>query len=203
MGVKVQPVTADIAESLGLKQARGALVAEPQADGPAAKAGIKAGDIIVEVNGAPIENARDLARKIGALEPNANVDLKVVRKGNEQTYALTLGTLPKQRLATAGDNDTHGSVVPKLGLTLAPARQVAGSGDKGVVVTAVDPDGPASSRGLKTGDVILEVAGKRVSAPDDIDNAIADARKGGKHSVLMRIKSPEGLRFVALPVGSA
>ena len=203
IGVKVQPVTADIADSLGLKEARGALIAEPQADGPAAKAGIESGDVITEVNGVAIKDARDLAKKIGSIAPGAAVKLKVVRKGSEKTYSLTLGTLPKEQLAkasTRGDGE-RGDKVPRLGLTLAPAKQVAGSGDEGVVVTEVDPGGPAASRGFKTGDVILEAGGKTVSVPNDVSQAIAEARKDGKRSILVRVKSGGGTRFVALPLG--
>ena len=203
IGVKVQPVTADIADSLGLKEARGALIAEPQADGPAAKAGIESGDVITEVNGVAIKDARDLAKKIGSFAPGAAVKLKVVRKGSEKTYSLTLGTLPKEQVAkasTRGDGE-RGAKVPRLGLTLAPAKQVAGGGDEGVVVTEVDPGGPAASRGFKTGDVILEAGGKTVSVPGDVSQAIADARRDGKRSILVRVKSSGGTRFVALPLG--
>jgi serine protease Do len=205
IGVKVQPVTADIADSLGLKEAKGALVAEPQSDGPAAKAGIAAGDVITEVNGAVVKDARDLAKKIGSIAPNATVKLKVMRKGSEKEYSLTLGTLPKEQQAKASTNDDAGSGAkePLLGLTLAPAKQVAGSGDEGVVVTAVDPDGPAANRGFKAGDVILEAGGKRVSAPRDVSKAVADAQRDGKRSILVRIKSGGGTRFVALPVDKA
>ena len=203
IGVKVQPVTADIAESLGLKEARGALIAEPDANGPAAKAGMAAGDVITEVNGAAVKDARDLAKKISGIAPGSAVKLTVVRKGSEKTYSLTLGTLPKEqqqaRASTRDDND-RGSKEPRLGLTLAPAKLVAGSGDEGVVVTAVDPDGPAANRGFKTGDVILEAGGKLVSSPTDVSEAMALARKDGKRSILLRVKSSGGTRFVALPV---
>src|SRR5262249_61796889 len=90
-----------------------------------------------------------------------------------------------------------------LGLTLAPAGSVAGSGAKGVVVTAVEPDGPAAERGFKTGDVILEVAGKAVSNPSDVRAALNEARQGGKRTVLVRVKSGESTKFVALPLGRA
>jgi serine protease Do len=207
IGVRVQPVTADIADSLGFNEAKGALVAEPQDGGPAAKAGIAAGDVITGVNGVAVKDARDLAKKIGSIAPGATVKLTVVRKGSEKTYSLTLGTLPKQQRlakASAKDDDTgRGAKVAHLGLTLAPAGQVSGSGDEGVVVTAVDPDGPAASRGFKTGDVILEAGGKSVSAPRDVSNAVADAQKDGKRSILVRVKSGGGTRFVALPVDKA
>jgi serine protease Do len=206
IGVKVQPVTADIADSLSLKEVRGALVAEPQADGPAAKAGIEAGDVITEVNGAAVKDARDLAKKISGIAPGSAVKLTVARKGSEKSYSLTLGKLPKeQQLAKAPtrDDGERGAEVPRLGLTLAPAKQVAGSGDEGVVVTAIDPGGPAASRGFKTGDVILEAGGKAVSVPSDVSKAIAEARRDGKRSILVRVKSSGGTRFVALPVDQA
>jgi len=206
IGVKVQPVTADIAESLSLKQARGALVAEPQVGGPAANAGIEAGDVITEVNGVAVKDARDLAKKISTIAPGSAVKLTVVRKGSERTFSLTLGRLPKeQQLAKAPtrDDGERGAKVPRLGLTLAAAKQVAGSGDEGVVVTAIDPDGPAASRGFKTGDVILEAGGKTVSVPSDVSKAVAEARKDGKRSILVRVKSGGGTRFVALPVDRA
>ena len=134
IGVQIQPVTAEIAESLGLKTPQGALVAEPQPDGPAAKAGIQAGDVITAVNGQPVKDARDLARQIGALAPGATVKLTVLRKGEEKTFTLTLGELPKQREAKRANATTArpsaDTQVPRLGLTLAPAGQVAGSGSR-------------------------------------------------------------------------
>ncbi len=169
IGVQIQPVTAEIADSIGLKASEGALVAEPQANGPAAKAGILAGDVITAVNGTPVKDAKDLARQIGAMAPGASVKLTVWRKGEEKTISFSLGELPKEREARAALPDSSspsGTDVPRLGLTLAPAGQVAGSGSEGVVVTEVDPNGIASEQGLKTGDVILEVAGKKVGKPD-------------------------------------
>jgi serine protease Do len=91
--------------------------------------------------------------------------------------------------------------LPRLGLILAPADEVAGSGAKGVVVTAVDPDGPAAERGVQTGDVILDVGGKSVGNASDVREAIAEAKSQGKHDVLMRVKTADAMRFVALPLG--
>jgi len=204
IGVKVQPVTRDIAESLGLKEAKGALVAEPQADGPAAKAGIRAGDVITEIDGKPVNDARDLARRIGSNAPGSVVKLTVLQKGSEKTYSLKLGKLPdEQAKAESDDGDRDDAKVASLGLTLAPASAVAGSGGEGVVVTTVEAGGPAALRGIKTGDVILEVGGQRVSAPADVAKEIAAARSDGKRSILMRVKSGGATRFVALPVGRA
>jgi len=205
IGVQIQPVTADIAESLGMKASEGALVAEPQAGSPAAKAGVQSGDVITAVNGHAVKDARDLARQIGAMAPGAGAKLGVWRKGEEKSISLTLAELPKEReaRATTPDSGPTGSDVPKLGFMLAPAGQVAGSGPEGVVVTDVDPNGLASEHGFKTGDVILDVGGKKVATPDDVRNAIVDAQKDGKRSVLMRLKSGEATMFVAIPIGRA
>ena len=202
IGVQIQPVTQDIADSLGLKKAEGALVAEPQKDSPAVKAGIEAGDVITAVDGKSVKDARDLAKKIGALAPKTSVKLDVLHKGTEKTVTLTLGEMPAAKEARAEAPSENGDVdLSKLGLTLAPAAKVAGAGSAGVVVTGVDTSGVAADHGFSTGDVILEVAGKSVSTPADVRNTIATARTDGKRSVLVRLKSGDNTRFVALPVG--
>ena len=201
IGVQIQPVTSEIADSLGLKNARGALVAEPQASSPAQKAGIKAGDVIVSVNGEAVVDARNLARRISAMAPGTSVKLGIVRGGKEDTLTLTLGELPKERQARADTDErssSRGVDVPKLGLSLAPAR----NGGEGVVVTEVDPNGSASDH-FQTGDVILDVNGKAVSSPADVRKAVSEAQSDGKRSVLMRVKSNQGTRFIAVPIGNA
>jgi len=205
IGVQIQPVTTEIAESLGMKRSEGALVAEPQVGSPAAKAGILSGDVITEVNGHAIKDARELAKQIGAMAPGNTAKLTVWRKGEEKSVSLTLAELPTEREARAAtpDSSPTGSDVPKLGLMLAPAGQVAASGTEGVVVTNVDPNGLASEHGFKTGDVILDVGGKKVSAPVDVRNAISDAQKDGKRTVLMRLKSDNAMKFVAIPIAHA
>ena len=202
IGVQIQPVTPDIADSLGLKKAEGALVAEPQANSPAQKAGIEAGDVITSVDGKEVKDARDLAKKIGAMAPKASVKLTVLHKGAEKTLTLTLGELPnaKEARASAGDSES-GADVGKLGLTLAPAARVAGAGAEGVVVTGVETGGVAADHGFSTGDVIVEIAGKSVSTPADVRDVVASARTEGKRSVLMRVKKGDNTRFVALPLG--
>jgi serine protease Do len=204
--VQIQPVTPEIADTLGLKKAEGALVAEPQANGPAAKAGIESGDVITAVNGETVKDARELARTIGGLPPGSAVKLSVLHKGQDKTVSFNLGQLPNTLEAKAdtdnGDKGsaTRGTDVPKLGLTLAPANTVAGAGKDGVVVTDVDPKSAAAERGFKEGDVILEVAGKSVANVADVREAIAAARSDNKNSVLMRVKSGGSSRFVAIPL---
>jgi serine protease Do len=206
IGVQIQRVTPEIADSLGLKKAEGALVAEPQANGPAAKAGIESGDIITAVNGDAVKDERELARTIGGLAPGTAVKLNVVHKGADKVVSLTLGQLPNTIEAKADtDNDdqggaTRGTDVPKLGLTLAPASSVAGAGKEGVVVTEVDPKSAAAERGFKEGDVILEVGGKSVASANDVRDAINAARTDNKNVVLMRVKSGGSSHFVAVPL---
>jgi serine protease Do len=136
-----------------------------------------------------VKDARDLARHIGAMAPGSTARLAVLQKGQEKTLIVTLGELPREARATPeGRGSGAGTNVPRLGLTLAPANEVAGSGNEGVVVTEVEPNGVAAEHGLKEGDVILEVAGKKVSAPGDVRTAVANAQKDGKRTVLMRVK---------------
>ena len=202
LGVQVQPVTADIADSLGLKQARGAMVDNPQAGSPAVKAGIEAGDVITSVNGTDVNDSRDLARTISMMAPGTSVKLDVLHKGASRTLTLTLGEMPNDRQANAGgehqSRETAGT--PHLGLSLAPASEVQGAGEKGVVVTSVDPDDPAAEHGVKTGDVILDVGGKSVANIGDVRAALRDANSNGKHSVLLQLKTADATRFVAVPL---
>ena len=118
---------------------------------------------------------------------------------------MPLGELPVQREASVqpASPDPGFLGVPRLGLTLAPAGEVAGSGNDGVVVTAVDPDGIAAEHGFKAGDVILEVGGRKVASPTDIRTVIGTAQKDGKRTVLIRVKSGESTKFVALRLGRA
>jgi serine protease Do len=200
IGVQIQDVTADIADDLGLKAASGALVAEPQANSPAAKAGIEAGDVITAINGNEIKNAREFARTISNMPPGASVKLTVVRNGQEKIINVTLGELPSEHRASAtpAPQAPSGTNVARFGVSVAPH-----AGGDGVVVTHVDPNGVAAENGFKAGDVILEVGGKKVSNPGDISNAIKAAQKDGKRTVLLRVKSAEGVKYVTLPVGQS
>jgi len=204
LGVQIQPVTAEIAESLGLKKAAGAMVAEPQSGSPAAKAGIESGDVITAVNGAQVKDARELARTIGMMAPDSSVKLDIVRNGEPRSITVTLAQMPNEQRASAEeDNAWPTSGVPRLGLQVAPATEVSGAGEKGVVVTAVEPDGPAANQGLQTGNVILEVGGKPVGNASDMRKALSEAKSQGKHQILMRVKMGDAMRFIALPLGSA
>ena len=204
LGVQIQPVTAEIADSLGLKKAEGAIVAQPQAGSPASKAGIVAGDVITEIDGKAIKDSRELARKVGMMAPGTKIKVTLARKGEIKTLTLTLGKMPNDQQAKADTSDEMSAGdSPRLGLNLAPAKDVAGSGDQGVAVVGVDPNGPAAERGIKTGDVILDVAGKAVANTAEVSKALSDARTAGKNTVLLRVKTAEATRFVALPIKKA
>jgi len=202
IGVQIQPVTEEMTEALGLKKPEGALIADVQANSPAAKASIASGDVITGVNGQPLKDAHELARAIGSMAPHSTVKLAVIRKGKEQSVSVTLGELPKERQAQAGPAEQKKADKAPLGLTLAPASSVAGAGSAGVVVAEVRPDGPAAEHGMKAGDVILDVAGSVVSTPADVKKALTEARTANKNNVLMRIKSGDATRFVVLPTGN-
>jgi serine protease Do len=202
IGVQIQTVTQDIADSLGLKQAEGALVTEPQAGGPAAKAGIASGDLIQSVDGQAVTDSRDLAKKIAAIKPGTEVKLGLLHDGAQKTVSLTVAKMPNENLAQGESSSPSSEGAAPLGLTLAPADTVAGKGNRGVVVTNVNPDGPAAEHGVRRGDVILDVSGKPVNLPSDVRRAVTDARSAGKHVVLMRIKSHNGMHFIAIPVAN-
>ena len=133
------------------------------------------------------------------------MNVSLWRKGEEKTVSFSLGEMPNQREARAVPDSSgpNATSVPRLGLTLAPAGQVAGGGSDGVVVTGIEADGIASEQGFKTGDVILEVAGKKVANPADVRGALDDAQKDGKRTVLMRVKSGDATKFVAVRLGRA
>jgi serine protease Do len=198
LGVQVQPVTQDIAEGLGLDKPKGALVDHAENGTPAAKAGLKSGDVIESVNGTPVGDAKDLSRKIAGLKPGAKVEVAYLRGGKADTATITLGALPTDggKVASRGGDATDGQ--PRLGLSLAPAAEV-GLSDAGVVVMEVDPDGPAAAKGIEQGDIILDVAGQSVTKPSEVAERIRSAESSGRKAVLMRIKSQKGVtRFVAV-----
>ncbi|CCB64505.1 MULTISPECIES: Do family serine endopeptidase [unclassified Hyphomicrobium] len=199
IGVSIQPVTADIADSLGLKEAKGALVDEPQDGGPAARAGLKSQDVIVSVNDHEIKDGRDLARTIAAVSPGSEIKIAYIRNGEKHSVDLHVGKYPDGKTA---QNDQGSESDFKLGMTLAPADQVDGAGTHGAVVMNVDPEGKAAEKGIQQGDVILSVGGKSVSGPADVKEALRAARNANKRAVLMQLKTAQGDRFVAVPTTS-
>lgn len=202
LGVQIQPVTADIASALGLEKAEGAIVSRVEPNGPAAQAGLKAGDVILSVNGKPVRSARDLSRRVAELGPDADATLELWRDSGKRDLRVKLGRQVNERTAAAAERDA-GARMSALGLRLAPAASVGGADKKGVAVVGVEPGSPAAEKGVRTGDVIAEVGGRPVEAPADVRRALDEARTDGKTSVLVRLEARDGSRFVALQVPSA
>jgi serine protease Do len=200
IGVQIQPVTKEIADAMGLKDARGALVAEAVKDSPAGRAGIRTGDAIVAVDGEPIRDARALSLKIASYGPGKKVPVTVWRDGKEQTVTVEIGGQEGERRTRADVRPGRADEAqPRLGLQLAPAQ----SGEDGVAVAEVDPRSPAAEKGIRKGDIILDIGGRTVSTPEDARSAVEAARKDGRKTVLMRVKGQEGVRFVAIPFAAS
>jgi serine protease Do len=177
LGVTVQEVTPAIAKAIGLGGPEGALVSDVQADSPGQKAGIKSGDVILEVNGTKILESNQLRMNISMMEPGQSVKLKVFRDGKTIDVAANVGTLPGKRLEKASrDNGDSGNVMQGVtveNLTAQDARELGlPAATKGVVVTDVDPASQAAAAGLKRGDVIQEVNHKPVTNADDFASAV-------------------------------
>lgn len=198
LGVQIQPVTADIADSLGLKQASGALISEPQPGSPAAKAGLKSGDVVTGVDAIQIKDPRALARTIAALGPDKSVTLHIWREGKEQTVPLTLAALKDQKVQKASADDMSQGL-DGLGLSVAPASEAIGANAKGLAVIGVDPNGKAAELGLKEGDVIVKAGGKPVASADDLTSAMSATKAAGRKSTLALVKRDKAEIFIALP----
>jgi serine protease Do len=211
LGVRIQQVTDDIAESLGLKQARGALVAGVDDKGPAKPAGIEPGDVILKFNGRDIKEMRDLPRIVADTPVGTSVEVVIVRKGKEETKTVKLGRLedgekPQPAAATTADPPEDKSAVKKaLGLDLANLsdelrrRHKIKDSVKGVVITAVEPGSAAADKRLSAGDVIVEVAQEPVASAEAVQKRVEALKKEGRKSALLLVANSEGeLRFVAL-----
>jgi len=202
LGVQIQTVTDDIAESLDMDDTNGALVAEVQSGSPAADAGLKSGDVVISVDGKKIENSKELARRIAGYAPKSKVAVKVWRNGKPQDIEVTLGRLPDKMASADTDDDKGNSSTTSLddfGIEVSPASQ-AGAGDAGVVIISIDPASEAASRGLRVGDIILEVAGSPVESASDVTRALDGVKKAGRKAALLRVQSGDASRFVALPI---
>jgi serine protease Do len=199
LGVEIQPVTNDIAESLGMKNDKGALVSSAQDDSPAKKAGIVAGDVITQVDGKDVDSTKELARLIANYAPGKPVDVTVLRNGKTETVKVELGKLPaSDKQASADDQQAtpdEPTSLADLGLTVTKSDD-----GKGLVVTDVDPDSDAADRGIQAGDVITAVNSQEVTNSSDVTNAMDEAAKAGRKSVLVQISRDDNNRFVALPI---
>ena len=212
LGVRIQQVTDEIAESLNIKPARGALIAGVEDKGPAKPAGIEPGDVVVKFDGKDIKEPKDLSRVVADTAVGKSVDVVIIRKGKEETKQVTLGKLEDTdkpvQVSAKSQPDAEKTVTQKaLGLDLAGlTKELRGKykikdSVKGVLVTSVDPGSDAAEKRLSAGDVIVEVAQEAVSNAADIKKRIDAIKKDGKKSVLLLVSNGEGeLRFVAVGV---
>ena len=204
VGVRVQAVTPEIAESLGLKQPTGALVSGTDPRGPAAKAGLKAGDVLVSINGSVVKDSRDLARKIAGIMPNTAVKIDYVRDGKAHAASLTIGQLRDQTVRAPSTPEPQGSgrnlQTSRLGIAVAPASRAMGIGEQGLAVLRIDPNGKAAEAGLAQGDVILRLGAREMQSPQDLVGAIDEAVRQNKQHVLALVRRNDSEVFVALPV---
>lgn len=216
LGVRIQEVNEEIAESLGLESPKGALVASVSEDGPAAGGNIRPGDVILTFDGKDVPEMRRLPRIVADTPINKKVKVVVWRQGKRVATTITVGEL--EEAEEQGILDGEGKTSPKkpdaadqkdmktLGLTLSALtnearEEFAISSDlNGVLVTSVDSDGPAAAKGLRAGDVIIEVSQEEVSSPGDVVDKIAEDRESGRRSVLMLIDRKGELHFVAMRI---
>ncbi len=213
IGVRIQQVTDEIAESLSLGRPRGALVGGLTDGGPAAKAGIKAGDVIVKFDGKDVKDMRSLPIVVADTAVDKEVDVVVVRKGHEETLRLKVGRLEESEKVEQAALAKKAPEAPKpptsrlMGLELSEiTAELRGKFKikdevKGVVVTSVDTGTPAADKGLKPGFVILEVNQEQVARPADIEKRLAALKKEGRRSALLMVSDADGqVQFTALPI---
>ena len=210
LGVEAQPIAKAIAAALNLPhegpegKAKGALVATVQPDSPAEKAGLKPGDVIESVDGKPIADPRALAVNIASIKPGSSAKVEVLRNGNPETFTVSIGTLPNEKVARGtpqGEEQDSGQA--KVGLALQPITPELReqldlpSQTKGAVVAQVAPGSPAEQAGIQAGDVVVSVGTKSVSSPEEAASAIKDAARR-HHALALRVMRNGQAVFVAL-----
>ena len=212
LGVKIQQVSPEIAESMGLKEVSGALVASVEAGGPAATATLRGGDIILKFNGQDVKEMRTLPRIVAETAIGRDVPVTVWRDGHQITLTAKVGELPDDAKLASAAPDKPAPARPTelagLGITLAPITPEArdrfqlGQDQKGVLITDVAAGTPAAERGLKPGDVIVEVQQQEVNTPADVVDKVERVRKTDRRSVLMLIQGQDGPRWVPLSLAT-
>jgi len=211
LGVQIQQITPEMAESLGLKLPEGALVASLTKDSPAKAAGIQQGDVITRFNGVSIKDLRDLTRAVADVRPGTSAPVTVWREGREQQIDVRIGKAPETNIAedeeapASSAPTAEDTKVPSLGLTLgnltSDARKELGLGNdvKGALVTDVDDNVPAAEQGIKPGDVITKIGQDKVSSPKDAAARVAKAKQAKQKSVLVLVNRRGNELYVAIP----
>jgi len=215
LGVRIQEVSQEIAESMGLDKPRGALIAGMTDGGPAAKAGMQNGDVVLSFDGKPVADNRALPRMVAESQVGKTVPMEVLRKGKRQNISVTVQKLADdEKVASADKPAAKGTATSankqlsalNLGMTLAPVTQDARRRFKldpkveGVVVTDVDADSPAGQKNIRAGDVITEVAQQRVTSPDEVTAKLDAERKAGHKVVLLQVSRGGELTFIGVRI---
>jgi serine protease Do len=211
LGVRIQAVTDEIAESLGLDKAKGALIASVSDNGPAQSAGIQAGDVVLSFDGREVSDMRRLPRLVAETPVGRSVPVTLWRKRKEHPVQVTVGRLEESDQQQASAQDTpkktakdEAGVVKTLGLTLSGItadlkEKFSLAGDsKGVVVVDVAKDSPGAAKGVRPGDLIMEAAQEEVKSPGEVSTKIDEAKKSGRKSILLLVERQGDLRFIAL-----
>jgi serine protease Do len=196
IGVSIQPVTPELAEGLGLKEPKGALVAEVQPGSPAEAAGVRQGDVILDFAGKPIGELRDLTRGVAASEIGASQTLTVWRGGAERSLSIAPARMAENAALDQMPGEPGVAELPELGLTLGQADPA--SEKKGVMVTGVEPGAPAAESGLRPGDLILAIDQQPVRSPETAKAAIAKAEGAAKKSLLLLVEQQGRQHYLAL-----
>jgi serine protease Do len=212
LGVQIQAVTPEIAESLQLREPKGALVTTVTPDGPAQQAGIRQGDVILRFNGQDVDAMRQLPRLVADTPIGQKAEVVIQRAGETRTLSVSVGDMEQAQQSAAITEAPTPSGEPQppttetLGMTLAPldatTRETFSIPEtiEGVVVTEAAGDSPAAGQGIAAGDVIVEVGQEPVDSPDDVTSRIDQARQAGRKNVLMLLSRQGELRFVPLPL---
>ncbi|MFS0848331.1 Do family serine endopeptidase [Novosphingobium panipatense] len=221
LGVRIQPVTEDIADSLGIEHNKGEFIQLVEPDGPAARAGLKAGDVVVKVDNKEVTRDQTLSYIVANIAPGARIPVEVIRNGKRQTLSATVAKRPSEEdLSPSFDTNPeqdgdafnnppqqqeNGVVEKSLGLTVTPltpqiARQLgAAEGTRGVVIVAVDPNSDAGQKGLQRGFIILQAGGRPVTTQAELAAAIGAAKAEGRTALLVRVQ-PRGQQATFVPL---
>jgi len=213
LGVRIQEVTDELAESFGLDKGRGALIAGMDEKGPAQKAGLQNGDVVLSFDGRPVADNRALPRMVADAPVGKTVNVEIMRRGQKRTLPITVARLADDEQKVASAEPTKGGaqgkqlstpVLTNLGMTLGPitgeSRRRYRLDDKvqGVVVTDVDADSPAGQKNIRTGDVITEVAQQKITSPEDFSAKLDTERKAGHRVVLLQVSRGGELTFIGV-----
>ncbi|MCB4821048.1 DegQ family serine endoprotease [Roseicella aerolata] len=196
LGVSMQRLNPELAAALSAGETKGALIAGVERDGPAARAGLRPGDLVTAVDGRTIALPRDLAEAVAAVKPGGTITLRLLRDGRPVEQKVTLGQSPESREARLAGEERQSQA--NLGLTLAPNPR----GGEGAVVAEVRPDSLAAAQGLRPGDIVLRAGDRAVKGPRDVVEAVGTARKEGKPAIALQVEREGGQAFVALPLNA-